>query len=478
MQKKLNLVLMVFLSILPSVFAQSDNIITDAFGKIYEVLQDEDLVFALTFLLFLILLYALFAAALGRTSVFGDNKLPNKLGRMIAITLSALICIGLFSLGGRENLIAFIGSQMALMGIPGALMFGVLIFAVAYASFKGKKGRSLAKALFVLGLTFIVWGLISLSEDIYSWGWIILLVSITMGLLKLFGRGGRQEPPPRGLGRQPPPERGPTQPTRPRRSWLGPAVRWVRSRVAPHLNNILHRGRRQGEIQTGITNRIEGNIEEELNLSKSNRKSLSELKELMTRSLSTNYIFNESQLNQIIQKLDSVSDRLKNYEMRLIRRRERLVALEKRNRFREKDTVQKLAELIESHLGLPPYSAGEERWKIIEAHAKNLINQVITNNKAMNETIRFIDYYDRRLKQIPQKIDVIKKHLKSTTKENLKTRLNWALGRINEVEKQYDGATAKLKAIHDRLWEIEKYSRKIDSDYQQVIDDLRKSFKL
>ena len=192
--KRLIPLFIVILLILPSVYALD---VTESFANGWEFfwgwMQNEYIVYGFTFILFLILMYAISAAALSKVKVFqGDGADGlSRPGKMVAFAIGALSTFGVFAFtqryGGPAEVLE---NVLAPFGIFAGLLLALVIFSVVYFGFQSNDGsRSWKLGLGAAAVAMIVAGMVTSSPNIMSIGWTFGLIVGIIALIGAFAKG-------------------------------------------------------------------------------------------------------------------------------------------------------------------------------------------------------------------------------------------------------------------------------------------------
>lgn len=130
-------------------------------GRIIEdLISNSHFRFGITFILFFMLMYAVFAAGLNKVEVFkGKGELPNKLGKIVAVSLGLMSSIGIAYGASYYRGGAWADNALEYMGWFGALAFGALIFGISYYNANGGE-KNIWKTLALVSLGFAAYNAI------------------------------------------------------------------------------------------------------------------------------------------------------------------------------------------------------------------------------------------------------------------------------------------------------------------------------
>ena len=171
--------------------------LADALGDtgrlIEDLISDRNFAFGLTFILFFMLMYAIYAAALQRVAVFkGSGSQPNRQGKVVAFSLGLMTAMGIAywaNFSGRE----FTERILSVAGWAGAIGFALLVFALAYFNMKQKDKPHWSMVFFTTGLAMITYSVIigdqgPLSSAMASLGIVLVIVGLIFMLVQAVGK--------------------------------------------------------------------------------------------------------------------------------------------------------------------------------------------------------------------------------------------------------------------------------------------------
>ena len=131
--------LFAFLTSIVPVFAQVDGIgqtIANLGKDLTKIFNTPESVFIITIVFSFMLFYAVFAAILSSLKWLEgeDGNGINKQGNIIAISLSGLVCLGLFAL--KNNLIQFLNTTLGTFGLYGGMIMGAIVYVISWQMIK------------------------------------------------------------------------------------------------------------------------------------------------------------------------------------------------------------------------------------------------------------------------------------------------------------------------------------------------------
>jgi hypothetical protein len=156
--------------------------------SIYTVLNNDYTVYAASFILFFILLYAIFAAALARVKVFQGEGAISRNGKMVAVALSLLSSMGVFVyMRGIHTAIERVNGTL---GWFGAVALAGLVFAITYFNIKTNEEGTVARgaAFFATALALLLYGMFTDSKGAADLGALILLITAIWAAISAFRR--------------------------------------------------------------------------------------------------------------------------------------------------------------------------------------------------------------------------------------------------------------------------------------------------
>ncbi len=181
-------------------------------------IQTTYVMYFVSFILLFMLLYAAFAAGLGRSGVFA-GKGPqglSKQGKTICISLSGLSSLGIiYKFGGYAEAL---GRFLKTTGWFGVIAFSAIPFAITYTHIKRNGERDVWAAIFAAGFGLFVYGQIMKDNGALAWAILMMLVAGIVMFIRELG-GGEEAPrappaqpqanqPPAPDGQQPPQPNG------------------------------------------------------------------------------------------------------------------------------------------------------------------------------------------------------------------------------------------------------------------------------
>ena len=189
------LAFVIFLSLMPSALAIDWGMdsLSDALGgigrEIFDLVNNEWFRYGLVFILFFMLLQAIYKAGLARIPVFaGSGNEPNRSGRLIATALGLMSALGIAYMSGTD----FADNILSIAGLFGALAFALIVFALAYFNLRDQGEPQWCMILFATGLAMFTYGTILSStvhgKSLMGIGGLFILFGL---LCMLFGFIGR-----------------------------------------------------------------------------------------------------------------------------------------------------------------------------------------------------------------------------------------------------------------------------------------------
>jgi hypothetical protein len=191
-----------FIMLLPGVMAAG---VGDAFDfvaeNLHDVITNVYIVYFATFVLFFVFLYAIYAAALRKVSVFAEQgyKLSglNKAGKMAAVSFALLSSIGIFFYFKSAE--AAVEQVAGTIGWLGGIAFAGLVFGMVYYNLRTGDNLHRGAAFAAAGLALIVYGMFADNEAATMWGTVILIITaiwagihaLAKGEGGVFGQGRR-----------------------------------------------------------------------------------------------------------------------------------------------------------------------------------------------------------------------------------------------------------------------------------------------
>ncbi len=179
----------VLLLVVPSVSAAPN--VTQALAKVgkqfIDLTKNTYVMYFVSFILVFMIMYAAFAAGLGRVPAFGgggDQGL-NKQGKTICIALAGLSSLGLIWRFGRsfDGITRFLSTA----GWFAVIAFAALPFAIVYFHFKHGEGRDIVMALAAAGFGIFVYGTLMKDNNAIAWGMLLMIVFGIWALVRHIG---------------------------------------------------------------------------------------------------------------------------------------------------------------------------------------------------------------------------------------------------------------------------------------------------
>ena len=155
--KKILLITALFLIVLaPTVFAQGiSGLLGDAFRMIWEWLNNDYIVYGITFILFWMCLYAIFHTGVSKIKAFDKKN-----AKIVALTLAMMGTIGLFWFGKNQGIRETIAQLLRPVWWLAGAALGTIVFFLIYNTFKGTD-KSWAKVIGLaaagFALIFVGW---------------------------------------------------------------------------------------------------------------------------------------------------------------------------------------------------------------------------------------------------------------------------------------------------------------------------------
>ena len=176
-----SLVILLSIISLPSISAISDsNPVSTVGNTLWDLMQQEYSVYFITFLLFFILLYSIFLAAIGKVSVFKQGSGPNKYGKVVAGAFSALATVGIFAFAeGQGGVRGMMETLLMPFGIYGGLGLALVTFMIVFFGLKDQEdSRSWKIAMASAGLALVGFGTWVSRPNIMWLGWLIAFLAL------------------------------------------------------------------------------------------------------------------------------------------------------------------------------------------------------------------------------------------------------------------------------------------------------------
>ncbi|MFP4424613.1 MAG: hypothetical protein ACLFP2_05305 [Candidatus Woesearchaeota archaeon] len=151
-----------------------------------QMVQSSSFRFMLVFMLFFLLLYAIFLATIAKVSVFkGKGSLPSKQGKVVALSLGLMGAFGV-SYWANYSSAEFVTRVLSVAGWFGAIAFAFLAAAVAWKSKFGNWGYP----ALVAGMAFLTFGILIGEEWAIRLGNLLIVVGIFGLIFWIFGDQG------------------------------------------------------------------------------------------------------------------------------------------------------------------------------------------------------------------------------------------------------------------------------------------------
>ena len=169
------------------------SMLTGPFTQLYQMMRTPSIVYGLAFLLYFMLFYGIYAAALKFVPTFaGDNGL-NHQGKVVAIALSGLTLLSLFVFT-KGNIMSVMEKLLGPFGVFGGLMLACLFAGITYFGITGANNSStFAWVATAAAIGMIFAGLILTKDTLMSWGFLILLIALPIALLANRNGGGHDD---------------------------------------------------------------------------------------------------------------------------------------------------------------------------------------------------------------------------------------------------------------------------------------------
>ena len=182
---KILLFFLVFISSAITVSAQ-EGAVARAGSLIWSFFQRDAVVFFFTLVFFFALLAAIFAAAMKKVPVFGENT---RQANVAAIAIAAIATLGFLFFGNAKGIRAFLEMILIPVGWFGAFALGALVFALIY--FSGKEDdHSWELGVFAFGLALIFSGMLLDDPDLGGWGTVLTFIGLILLFTKTMGGNG------------------------------------------------------------------------------------------------------------------------------------------------------------------------------------------------------------------------------------------------------------------------------------------------
>lgn len=188
------------ISLSQSIFAQG-AVFERVFDRLPLLMNNVYFVYTLTFILYFILLYAIYSSAAKYLKIFEDPNKPsglNKSGKIFSVAASLITTLSLFYFGNR-SITKLLQNLLDPFGIFGGLLIACVVFMIVYFGFRtaDPNDNSWKIAMCLAGLGMVLAGKIASKPNISTWGWFIALIGLLIYLLSLlFSKSQPQKPEP------------------------------------------------------------------------------------------------------------------------------------------------------------------------------------------------------------------------------------------------------------------------------------------
>jgi len=150
-------------------------------GKfLFSLFEDVNSMYAATFLLTLLLLYALILALIGRSPGFGDGKKANKYGKALAFVIALTSTFSMFRLGADRTAQEIVVRTLTTYGIFAGAVLAFLFFAILYFGLGNKEEGRWHLAIIGSGLAMAVVGFIVSLGMVQALGWLIGIIGLIL----------------------------------------------------------------------------------------------------------------------------------------------------------------------------------------------------------------------------------------------------------------------------------------------------------
>ena len=191
--------LWLFIVIPTAIAAPFGDGLDDALGAVGDTMaswvQNDGFRFGITFILFFMVLYAVFAAGLNRVSAFkGKGEQPNKQGKTIAVSMGLMGAMGV-AYWANFSAAVFTERVLSYMGFFGAVGFAFAVFALTYYNMKKDSGEAnWGMVLVATGLALMAYGLLMgpevqnvSSQTMFSLGMVLVFIGLILMMTKAVG---------------------------------------------------------------------------------------------------------------------------------------------------------------------------------------------------------------------------------------------------------------------------------------------------
>ncbi|MFH1505533.1 MAG: hypothetical protein ABIE94_00915 [archaeon] len=181
---------------LPSVFAAENpwmnwdlvDIFERLFRGLFNVFQNDYIMYGILVIMMFMLLYAVFRATLSRLKAFSGQDRQVKI---MAFSMSAICCMGFFwyavAKGGvKEVLTRFLTT----FGLFGGIVVGAVVFMVVYFGLGDSDNKRWNWAMMAAGLGMLLVGSLISWPSIFGLGWALVLIGALFMLFRMGGGDG------------------------------------------------------------------------------------------------------------------------------------------------------------------------------------------------------------------------------------------------------------------------------------------------
>lgn len=159
------------------------SMLAGPFGQLFQMLRNQNIVYGLTFIFYFMLFYGIYAAALKFVPVFKNGDSLGHQGKVVAIALSGLTLLALFVLS-KGSITQLLEQLLSPFGVFGGLLLAALFAGITYFGIRGGDPNSATFAWVATAsaIGMILAGMILLKDNLMSWGFLILLISLPIAL--------------------------------------------------------------------------------------------------------------------------------------------------------------------------------------------------------------------------------------------------------------------------------------------------------
>jgi len=180
--------------------------VRDGFETVIEVTREPAIMYTIYFVLFIMVFYGLYSAALAKVKIFGGDDGLNKSGKMVCIGFTLLTVFGMFWYLRNTAIDDMLTTLPAPFIALGAVMLPLIIFVACYKAQARLGTRWKLVWILLSGIALVAFGNLVESEEVTSVGTLITFIGLIMlfvTLVKWFrNRSGTRSGPGRERGRR------------------------------------------------------------------------------------------------------------------------------------------------------------------------------------------------------------------------------------------------------------------------------------